>query len=144
MELPLPLKKFTEILADLRVYSTVDFISLRREGEIPDEITGQPLRAYPELQGKWSHLWDRVRAIRRANGEEPEEREKASLGELEALMREPVNKLNGESMPKEESLEEIEAGPGSQKKKKEKDRPAGRIKAKQKKKKIRESWSLCG
>ena len=137
LEPPLPLKEFAEILADLKIYSTADFISLKREEGIPDGITGQPLQAYPELQRKWDHLWDRVRAIRRANGEEPEEREKPPFGELEALMRGMVNELGEEGAPEEKFPEEIEIGSvrPPQKKKKEKDRPSERIKAKQKKKK---------
>ena len=65
----LSLKKFLQVLIELKVYSTVDFITLKTEGELPEGIPDKPLRTYSELQGKWNNLWDRVHEIRLSRGE---------------------------------------------------------------------------
>ena len=97
-----PLKEFCENLADLKIYSTSDFFTFKREEGLPDGIPDKPLRAYPELQGKWSNLWDRVHALRRARGEEIEEKSKLSSGELKALVTKMVNTFDREEIPEEE------------------------------------------
>ena len=94
MEVLLPLKEFVEALADLKVYSTGDFISLKRKGDIPDGITDRPLQAYPELKGEWRHLWGRVHAIRLVRGEHLEERKPPSVEDLESFIRGMANGLD--------------------------------------------------
>ena len=116
VEALLSLEEFVEVLADLRVHSTADFISLKRDGAIPDGITDRPLQDYPDLKGEWSHLWDRVHDIRVIRGENPEERRRGRKGpsvkELETFIKGMVNELDehglaGEGIPEEEFQEEI-------------------------------------
>ena len=116
VEALLSLEEFVEILADLKIHSTADFISLKRDGAIPDGITGRPLQIYPDLKGEWSHLWDRVHDIRVIRGENPEERRRGRKGpsvkELENFIQGMVNELDehglaGEDIPEEEFPEKI-------------------------------------
>ena len=115
MEALLPLKEFVEVLADLKIYSTGDFISLKRKGDIPDGITDRPLQVYPELKGEWSHLWDRVHTVRLTGGENPRERQSSSVKEVAGFIQGVVDELDehelgGEDISEEEFPEGIEDG----------------------------------
>ena len=115
MEALLPLKEFVEALADLKIHSTGDFMSLKRKGEIPDGITDRPLQAYSELKGEWRHLWNKVHAVRLVRGENLEERKPPSVEDLESFIKGMANGLNEHDehelagdIPEEEFSAEIE------------------------------------
>ena len=88
------LEEFLQILIDLKVYSTIDFINLKNEKDLPDGVPDKPLQAYPELEGKWSVLWKKIRDIRFPYPQEQEDtikRRKLNSEELRAFMMETFN-----------------------------------------------------
>ena len=51
-----PLEDFVQLMVDLKIYSNRDLVKAKREGDFPEEVPDKPLRAYPELGGKWNVL----------------------------------------------------------------------------------------
>ena len=55
----IPLEKYVSHLATANIVSNRKFAEFIRD--FPDILQDKPLRRYPELQGQWDILWDRVR-----------------------------------------------------------------------------------
>ena len=70
------IEEFVQLMVDIKIGSTSDFIKAKKEGDLPKEIPDKPLQAYPELEGQWSVLWDKVRSLRLSQEKDVAERRK--------------------------------------------------------------------
>ena len=92
------LGEFLEFLVEFRVYSTSDFLKMKKEEEFPVGIPSEPLKIYSELQGQWSVLWNKAHEIRLSKGEDVPERRRLKKGELRALVSEIFDELEKEGL----------------------------------------------
>ena len=101
-EKPLSFKEFLQILTELKIYSTSDFVKLKKEEGLPEGVPEKPLRAYPELKGQWSLLWSKIHDVRLSQGENVAKRRKLTNEEMRRFMAEISDKLE------KEELDEVE------------------------------------
>ena len=115
----MPLGEFLQLLIELKVYSTADFITLKREEELAEGFPDKPLRAYPELQGKWRNLWDRVQKISPYKRGTITKQRKLNEEELETFAIETINEWDGMGTANEDFPIDIENKKNFQEKKEE-------------------------
>ena len=83
-----PFKNFVQLMVDLKIYSTLDLVKAKRDGDFPEEVPDKPLQTYPELEGKWSLLWDTVHALHLSQREDVAKRRKWTTSEVRAFIKE--------------------------------------------------------